>query len=56
MNWRDVLKNPEDVEKRISLTGNRCENPNCMARVENEGDVCDKCKRRWKNNELEKHN
>ena len=34
----------EEVEKRISLTGNRCENPNCMARVENKGDVCDKCK------------
>lgn len=42
MSWKDIIS--KDMEKRISLTGNRCENPNCMARVENEGDVCDKCK------------
>ena len=34
----------EDVEKKISLRGNRCSNPDCMAKVENAGDMCDKCK------------
>jgi len=34
----------EDVEKKISLRGNRCSNPDCMAKVQNAGDMCDKCK------------
>lgn len=38
----------EEVEKKLSLRGNRCSNPDCMAKVQNAGDMCDKCKNKSK--------